>query len=33
MRRGPMLLGVTDDQVASLGRELMRAIGNPAGEP
>ena len=33
MRRGPMVLGVTDDHVASLGRELMRALGNPASEP
>lgn len=33
MRRGPMLLGMTDHHVASLSRELMRALGNPAGEP
>jgi hypothetical protein len=33
MRRGPMLPGVDDRQVASLGRELMRAVGNPAEEP
>ncbi len=33
MRRGPMLPGVSDEHVASLGRELMRAIGNQEPEP
>ena len=33
MRRGPLALGVPDDQVSSLGRELMRALGNPSPEP
>ena len=33
MRRGPLLPGVDDDHVASLGRELMRAVGNLAPEP
>lgn len=28
MRRGPMLTGVSDDQIASLGRELQRAAGS-----
>jgi Putative DNA-binding domain len=33
MRRGPVLPGVDDEHVASLGRELMRALGNLAPEP
>jgi Putative DNA-binding domain len=33
MRRGPVLPGVDDEHVASLGRELMRALGNLAQEP
>lgn len=33
MRRGPVLAGVADEHVASLSRELMRAVGNPASEP
>jgi hypothetical protein len=33
MRRGPMLPTVDDEQVASLGRELMRALGSVAEEP
>jgi Putative DNA-binding domain len=33
MRRGPLLAGVDDEHVASLGRELMRAVGNPDPEP
>jgi hypothetical protein len=33
MRRGPLLPGVDDEHVASLGRELMRAVGNLAAEP
>jgi hypothetical protein len=33
MRRGPLLPGVDDDHVLSLGRELMRAVGNPEPEP
>lgn len=30
IRRGPMLPGVDEDQVASIGRELLRAVGNLA---
>jgi hypothetical protein len=33
MRRGPVLPGVDDEHVASLDRELMRAVGNLAPEP
>jgi hypothetical protein len=33
MRRGPIRPGVDDEHVASLGRELMRAVGNPEAEP
>ncbi|MET0600924.1 MAG: RNA-binding domain-containing protein [Baekduia sp.] len=33
MRRGPVLPGVDDELVASLSRELMRAMGNPDPEP
>ena len=33
IRRGPMLPGVDDEQIASMGRELMRAVGNFAEEP
>lgn len=33
MRRGPVLAGVDDEHVASLGRELMRALGHLAPEP
>lgn len=33
MRRGPLLPGVDEEHVASLGRELMRAVGNLATEP
>jgi hypothetical protein len=33
MRRGPVLPGVDDEHVASLGRELMRALGHLAPEP
>ena len=33
MRRGPLLAGVDDDQLASLGRELGRSLGSPAAEP
>jgi hypothetical protein len=33
MRRGPVLPGVDEEHVASLGRELMRALGNFATEP
>lgn len=33
MRRGPLSPGVSDDFVASFGRELMRAVGNPEPEP
>jgi hypothetical protein len=33
MRRGPLVLPVNDEQIASLGRELMRAVGNPEPEP
>lgn len=33
MRRGPLLPGVDDGHVAGLGRELMRAVGNPEPEP
>jgi hypothetical protein len=33
MRRGPLLPGVDDEHVASLGRELMRAVGNADPEP
>jgi hypothetical protein len=33
MRRGPMRPGVADEHAKSLGRELMRAVGNPAAEP
>jgi hypothetical protein len=33
MRRGPILPGVGDEHVASLGREMMRAVGNIAPEP
>ena len=33
MRRGPLLPGVDEQHVASLGRELMRSVGNPGAEP
>ena len=33
MRRGPVLPGVDDDHVASLGRELKRALGYSEAEP
>jgi hypothetical protein len=33
LRRGPVLPGVDDELVASLSRELMRAMGNPEPEP
>jgi hypothetical protein len=33
MRRGPLLAGVHDDHLASLGRELGRSLGSPAAEP
>jgi hypothetical protein len=33
MRRGPVLPGVDEELVASLSRELMRAVGNPDPEP
>jgi hypothetical protein len=33
MRRGPLLPGVETQHVASFGRELMRAAGNPEPEP
>jgi hypothetical protein len=33
MRRGPMLPGVDDEQIASLSRELMRSLGSPEPEP
>ncbi|HLM31211.1 MAG TPA: hypothetical protein VK326_06070, partial [Solirubrobacterales bacterium] len=33
MRRGPLIIPVDDEHVASLGRELMRAVGNPVPEP
>lgn len=33
MRRGPLLPGVDLGHVASLSRELMRAVGNPEPEP
>jgi hypothetical protein len=33
MRRGPLLAGVEDEQVASLARETMRAVGNAGPEP
>src|SRR4051812_24878659 len=32
-RRGPLLRGVDDQHVAGLGRDVMRAVGNPAPEP
>jgi hypothetical protein len=33
IRRGPLLSGVDDERVATLSRELMRAVGNPEPEP
>jgi hypothetical protein len=33
MQRGPILPGVANEHVESLGRELMRAVGNIAAEP
>jgi hypothetical protein len=33
MRRGPLLAGVDDDHLASLGRELLRSLGTGASEP
>ena len=33
MRRGPVLAGVNEEHVASLGRELKRALGNFVPEP
>jgi Schlafen, AlbA_2 len=33
LRRGPLLPGVDDEHVASLGRELMRALGSSQPEP
>lgn len=33
MRRGPVLPGIDNELVASLSRELMRAVGNPGPEP
>jgi hypothetical protein len=33
MRRGPLLPGVEPDHVASLGREMLRAVGSIGNEP
>ena len=33
MRRGPLLAGVDDAHLASLGRELLRSVGSPTAEP
>ncbi|MET0510153.1 MAG: hypothetical protein ABW135_00500 [Thermoleophilaceae bacterium] len=33
MRRGPLLPGVDEQHVASIGRELSRAVGNQIPEP
>jgi Putative DNA-binding domain len=33
MRRGPLVFGAEDAHIASLGRELMRAVGQPDPEP
>jgi hypothetical protein len=33
MRRGPLLPGVDEVHLASLGRELLRSVGSPASEP
>jgi hypothetical protein len=33
MRRGPLLAGVDDDHLASLGRELLRSVGSPTPAP
>lgn len=33
MRRGPLMPGVHAEEVAGLGRELSRAVGNPEPEP
>ena len=33
MRRGPLLAGVDDDHLASLGRELLRSVGVHTPEP
>jgi hypothetical protein len=33
MQRGPMVPGVDDERVASLGREIKRALGQPEPEP
>jgi hypothetical protein len=33
IRRGPLVLGSHDEHSASLGRELMRAVGHPDPEP
>lgn len=33
MRRGPLLPGVDDEHIASVGRELMRVLGNHEPEP
>jgi hypothetical protein len=33
MQRGPVLPGVSEDHVASIGRELLRAVGYEGNEP
>ena len=33
MRRGPLLPSVDHEHIASLARELMRAVGQPEAEP